>query len=160
MLDSHLHGSPPLRRRHALHSSSQPRARLVSPRAGGITEFSVYSSQDTRDITDHQAATFRAARAVGWSLRNRLDDLGRTLEVQRLEQEAKEKERKQASAHASARILLHLRHLFVRTLRLNSQFMEYQAQVIRRSEAASSLGPYTLLRVRARINWKQRDDQL
>ena len=163
MPDSHLHGSPPLRRRHALHSSSQPRARLVPPRAGGITEFSVYSSQDTRDITDHQAAAFRAARAVGWSLRTRLDDLERTLEVQRLEQTAKEKAeqeaRKQASAHASARILLHLRHLFVRTLRLNSQFMESQAQVIRRAEAASSLRPYTLLCVLARINWKQRDDQ-
>ena len=164
MPDSHLHGSPPLlRRRHALHSSSQPRARLVPPRAGGITEFSVYSSQDTTDITDHQAAAFRAARAVGWSLRTRLDDLERTLEVQRLEQTAKEKAeqeaREQASAHASARILLHLRHLFVRTLRLNSQFMESQAQVIRRAEAASSLRPYTLLCVLARINWKQRDDQ-
>ena len=79
MPDSHLHGDPPLGRRHALHSSSQPRARLVPPRAGGIPEFSVHSSQDTRDITDHQAAAFRAARAVG-SLRTRLDDLERTLE--------------------------------------------------------------------------------
>jgi hypothetical protein len=67
--DSHLHGSPPLGRRHALHTVAHRPARLMSPRGG---------------VTDHQAAAFRAAREVGWSLRARLDDLEQhTLELQR-----------------------------------------------------------------------------
>jgi hypothetical protein len=103
-------------------------------------------------VTDHQAAAFRAAREVGWSLRARLDDLEQhTLELQRLDQvakenaeqeaqEAKEKTEQEARKQASTRILLHLRHLFVRVLRLSAQFIESQAhRIIRRAEAATSI---------------------
>ena len=102
-------------------------------------------------VTDHQAAAFRAAREVGWSLRARLDDLAHTLELQRLDQvakenaeqeaqEAKEKTEQEARKQASTRILLHLRHLFVRVLRLSAQFIESQAhRIIRRAEAATSI---------------------